>query len=78
MTRAEMIEALATYFKIEPNENGEYDLNSYDWQCGGNIQTFHNGEAEYTWMSLANVVEALEDYCDYDDDDDDYDDDEEY
>lgn len=76
MTRTEMIEALATYFKIEPNENWEYDFNSMDWQGGCYIDTYHNGETEYVWLSLANVVEALEDYCD--DDDDDYDDDEEY
>lgn len=70
MTKTEMINALARYYKIEPNEDGEYDFETTDWQGGCYIDTYHDGETEYVWLSLANVVEALEDYCDENDDDD--------
>ena len=60
MTRDTMIEALASYFKVDldVDENDNYDLYSYDWEsgcyCGG------------VWFSLKNVVRALEDYCEED------------
>lgn len=51
MERDEIIEALADYFGIEPNEEGEYDLDDYDWQSGCSF----NGR----WMNLATIVEIL-------------------
>ena len=53
MDREEIIERLAEYFGIEPDENGEYDLNDYDWQAGASMG--YGG----MWLNLANVVEAL-------------------
>ena len=52
MTRAELIEKLAEYFEIEPNENGEYNLNDYEWVAGCRF----NGD---TWLNLKNIVECL-------------------
>jgi len=52
MEREEIINKLAEYFDIEPNENGEYDLSDYEWTAGCRMDG-------YTWLSLANVVEAL-------------------
>ncbi len=63
MTRNDMIEALADYFgydypDIDP-DTGEYDLeNDYNWISGC--------YAGHTWMSLKNVVYALEDLCEED------------
>ena len=53
MERTEIIEKLAEYFGIEPDENGEYDLDSYDWQSGCSFKG--------TWLSLANIVDCLAD-----------------
>ena len=59
MTKNDMIEALADYFgfdypDVDP-DTGEYDLGTYDWEAG-----CYAGDA---WMSLKNVVYALEDLC---------------
>lgn len=55
MKKEEVIEALAEYFDIEPNEDGEYDLNDYDWEAGCKS----NGQ----WFSLKEVVRALTPLC---------------
>lgn len=55
MTREELIEALAEYFGIEPDDNGEYNLNSYDWESG----CYFN----HQWFSLKEVVRALSPLC---------------
>ena len=55
MDREEIIERLAEYFEIEPDDNGEYNLNSYDWQAGA-----YTGHGDI-WLNLANVVDALAD-----------------
>lgn len=52
MDRDDIIERLATWFHIDPNEDGEYDLQSYDWQSGCSF----NGR----WLNLATIVELLE------------------
>lgn len=55
MDREEMIERLAEYFGIEPDEEtGEYDLNDYEWQAGC---SFGGG----VWLNLANIIECLTD-----------------
>ena len=53
MDREEIIEKLASYFGLEPGEDGEYDLDSYDWQAGCSMG--YGG----LWLNLANVVDAL-------------------
>ena len=54
MNKDKVILALAEYFDIEPDdETGDYDLDSYDWSSGC---SFGGG----IWLSLANVVQALE------------------
>lgn len=52
MERQEIMEALAVWFGIEPDENGEYDIDSYDWISGCYI----NGN----WLSLGEVVRCIE------------------
>lgn len=53
MDREEIIERLADYFGIEP-EDGDYDLDGYDWQSGAYL----NGRE---WLSLAVIVDILAD-----------------
>lgn len=55
MDRDEIIERLAVHFGIEPNENGEYDLDDYDWQAGCSMGLSSK------WLCLAEVVVALTD-----------------
>lgn len=57
MTREELITALADYFHI--NE----DTRSFEWQGGCTIP---GEDGEYRWLTLVNVIEALEDYLDED------------
>lgn len=54
MDEREVIEALAVYFGIEPNDEGEYDTRSYDWVSGCSM-----GNGSDHWLTLANVLEAL-------------------
>ena len=53
------IEALAEKFHLHPEEDGEFDMDSYDWTSGCSC----NGE----WFSLGAVVDVLDgvldDYC---------------
>ena len=51
MDREEIIEKLAEYFGIEPDENGDYDLDGYDWQSGCSFKG--------RWLNLATIVECL-------------------
>ena len=54
MKKEKVIEALAQYFEIEPDEDtGVYDLTGYDWTSGCG---FGGG----VWLSLANIIDALE------------------
>ena len=55
MDRQEIIERLAEYFEIEPDVDGNYNLNGYDWQAG-----CYTGRGDM-WLTLANVVDALSD-----------------
>ena len=57
MTRDELIEAIAEYFHISD------DLDSFEWVSGATIR---GEDGEYRWMTLANIVEAVEDLLDYD------------
>lgn len=71
MTRNEMVEALASYFRIElpdTDDDGNYVCEGYDWEAGA----YTDGEDDFGWhtfLSLENVVEALEDLCEEEDDD---------
>lgn len=60
MSRDEIIEALATYYHISPN--------SPSFLMGSTVL---GSDGEYRWLTLNNVVEALEDLCEEDDDWDD-------
>ena len=53
MDRQEIMEMLANWFNVEPNEDGEYDINDYDWQAG-----CYNGNGK--WFNLAEIVYCLE------------------
>ena len=48
----EVIERLAEYYGIEPESNGRFDLDSYEWVAGC-------GDGHGRWISLANVVKAI-------------------
>lgn len=52
MTREDIMEYVAEHFEIEPNEDGSYDINDYDWQSG----CYHNEH----WLCLAEVVDLIE------------------
>ena len=68
MSRAEVINALADYFQVKP-QKGDYF--SGDWVCGCTIL---GDDGEYRWLTLENVIEALDRAWLLDDDDDDYED----
>lgn len=53
MERQEIMEKVAEWYGIEPDENGEYDIDSYDWQAGCYI-------ARGTFLNLAGVVRCIE------------------
>lgn len=55
MSMKEIIERLADAYGIEPDEDGFYDLDDYDWRSGCG---FSRG---WNFLSLKNVVEALVD-----------------
>lgn len=62
MTREELIDALASYYHIDPNGRA--------FDCGGTVL---GDDGEYRWFTMNKVIDILEDYCE-EDDYDDYDD----
>ena len=53
MTSKEVIEAVAEWYDIDPDdETGEYDLDSYDWTAGCNFDGH--------WTCLKDVVGCIE------------------
>ena len=56
MERDEIIEYVAEKFNIEPNDDGTYDTNDYDWVAGCN----HDG----VWLNLALVVDMIQECLD--------------
>ncbi len=54
--RNDIIRFVAERFNIEPNEDGDWDINDYDWQAGCN----HDG----VWLNLALVVDMIQEYQD--------------
>ena len=52
MDRQEIMEYVAEYFGIE-TEDGEFDINDYDWQAGCYIS--HD-----RFLNLAEVVKCIE------------------
>ena len=65
MDRQEIMEKVANYFGIKPDEDGEYDISSYEWTAG----CYTNGKnwcGEASWMSLAEFVRCIEqEFSDY-------------
>ena len=58
MDRQEIIECVAHWFGIEPDEGYyDYDTNSYNWQAGCYLSGSTNG----TFLNLAEVVDCIED-----------------
>ena len=55
MDREEIVEAVAQYFEVERDEEGNYDTDTYDWQAGCYLGS--GGK----WLSLAEVVDCIED-----------------
>lgn len=56
MEREEIMACVAEYFGIEPDENGEHDINDYDWQAGCYIGS------DGRFLSLAEVVKCIESF----------------
>ena len=52
MTSEQVIEHVAEWYNIEPNEDGAYDLKDYDWTSGCNFDGH--------WMCLSDVVGCIE------------------
>lgn len=52
MSRERIIDLVAEWFNVHPDENGEYDLSSYEWQAG----CYHGNK----WLSLAEIVDLIE------------------
>lgn len=50
--KEQIIKALAEYFRIEADEDGNFDLDDRDWTCGCNF----NGR----WLCLRAVINCLE------------------
>ena len=53
MDREEIMELVADWFGISPNENGTFDIDDYNWQSGCYMG---NGR----WFCLAEVVKCIE------------------
>ena len=53
MSKEEFIKAIAEYFCITE------DTNDYDWNSGC---TIYGDDGEHRWMTLSNIMDALEDY----------------
>lgn len=66
MTKTELIETLANYFNIS-DEDGDV-TSTFAWQSGCSF-----GDIDTPWLTLENVVDALEYLCDDEDDEDDAD-----
>ena len=65
MSKEEFIKVLADEYGIEPNEDGKYDLNDYDWTSGCSF-----GYGRGVWLTLANIVNAFEERGYFDEDED--------
>lgn len=53
MDRQEIMEHVAEWFGIEPDEDGNFDINDYDWQAGCSMM---NGK----WLNLEEIVKCIE------------------
>ena len=67
MNRDDVIQYVAERFGIElEDRNGEYNLDTYEWQAGcytGNRDPYND---ENIWLSVAKIVEIMDDFaCDY-------------
>ena len=56
MDRQTLMRYIADWFRVEPEDDGTFDINDYDWQSGCG---FHG-----KWMCLAEIVELVEHICD--------------
>lgn len=56
MDRERIMEYVAEWFGVAPNEDGTFDISDYDWQSGCGF----NGR----WLCLEEVVKLIESICD--------------
>lgn len=54
MDRQEIMEHVADWFGIEPDDNGWFDIEDYDWQAGCYLGSGR------MFLNLASVVECIE------------------
>ena len=52
MTREDIMEMLGYWFELEPEEDGSFDIDSYDFQSGCYMG--------HKWFCLAEVVRCIE------------------
>ena len=52
MNRQSIMEYVAEWFGIEPNEDGSFDINDYDWQAG----CYHG----HKFLNLEEIVKLIE------------------
>lgn len=55
MDRQTIMEYVAERFNIEPEDDGTFDINDYDWQSGCYFKE--------TWLCLAEIVDLIEYIC---------------
>lgn len=56
MDEMEIMEKVAEWFGVEPNDDGTYDINTYDWQAG----CYMNVGGDSKFLNLAEVVYLIE------------------
>ena len=54
MEREEIMEMVAEWFEIEPDEDGTYNIDDYDWTAGCSMGR------DRKWLCLAEVVRMIE------------------
>ena len=55
MSRESIMEYVADWFNVKPNDDGKYDIHDYDWQAG----CYHDG----VWLNLEEIVKLIEYIC---------------
>ena len=57
--RQEIMALIAEWFGVEPDDDGTYDIDDYDWRAGCSTGGFGS-----TWMCLAEMVKCIESNAD--------------
>lgn len=55
MDKQKIMEYVAEWFDVEPDEEGKFDIQDYNWQAG----CYHN----HVWLNLAEIVSLIKHIC---------------